>query len=111
MTLTPLAADGTIAGAATEFSSETAASARVQAAATQCWQTSKRTTTVNAVGVGLFDIWVEGTWCDVATGGTSSATFNRSWSTIGTVGRRDAGQMYKGALANNGSVLPWGSAR
>ncbi len=28
--------------------------------------------------------------------------FDRSWSTIGTIGWRDAGQMYGGALASNG---------
>jgi len=61
-----------------------------------CWGTWAKNTQWAAAGNAIFDTFTEGTWC--ANGSTvTSATFNRSWSSIAAVGWRDAGQVGRGS--------------
>lgn len=105
VTLVALDADGESADVARSnartFDSFASAEAAIQRAGAGCYAGNGRTTVVNGFGVGLFDTWVEGKWCGNGVS-TSSATFLRSWATVGVVGWRDAGQKDKGAGVNRG---------
>jgi hypothetical protein len=72
---------------------------------TGCWSAYTIAREHNNFGVALWETYNEGSWC--ASGSTvTSATFSRSWATIGVVGWRDEGMIGHGAgvVSNQGRV-------
>lgn len=58
------------------------------------------------MNIALYDIDTEGSWSGNGTSATS-ASFSRSWSTIGVIGWRDAGQIDKGSGVVGGQARIW----
>ncbi|MCK2037296.1 hypothetical protein KZC51_14270 [Microbacterium sp. SSW1-49] len=109
VTLTPLDARSAAAVKSGTVGSDYASMAEAQsavAAASGCWGGYVRRTAYSAANIGLYDIHTEGKWCGNGTRATS-ATFSRSWSTIGVIGWRDAGQIDKGAGVYGGQARIW----
>ncbi len=109
VTVTPLDAssaaaldEGTVSS---EYASTEAAQTAV-AAAKGCYGGYVKRTAYSAVNIALYDIYTEGSWCSNGSSVTS-ASFSRSWSTIGVIGWRDAGQIGKGSGVVSGQARIW----
>ena len=75
-----------------------------------CWATYVKRTVKNNFNAGLFDVYVEGSWCSNGTKVTSTS-FARTWSTIGTIGWKDKGQIGKGNGIAGGEGRIWGQRK
>ncbi|PJI53386.1 hypothetical protein CTI14_29200 [Methylobacterium radiotolerans] len=87
------------------YGSLESASAAV-ARASGCFGGHVRRTAYSSVNIALWDMCTEGKWCGNGKTATS-ASFSRSWTTIGTIGWRDAGQIGKGAGVVSGQARIW----
>lgn len=80
------------------------------AASKKCYAGFAKFTAVAALGYALWDTFTEGKFCGNGARVTS-ATFNRSWSSISSLGWRDTGQIGKGAGVVNGQARIWSQRR
>lgn len=109
VSLTPLDSGSTEAlrsGAVDSTYASTEDAQAAVAAASGCWGGYVKRTAYSAVNIGLYDVYTEGTWCGNGTSATS-ASFSRSWSTIGVIGWRDGGQLAKGSGVVSGQARIW----
>lgn len=107
--LTPLDPASSIAsdsGAVQQTYKDAGEAQAAVAAAAGCWATYVKGTYVSTLGVALWDNYTEGKWCGNGQK-TTSASFSRSWVTVGVIGWRDEGLIDKGAGVAGGQGRIW----
>jgi hypothetical protein len=113
VTLTPAddAARAAVASGAVKTRYDSVDAGQTDTATTSgCWGSYARYTEKAALGNSLWDTYTEGGWC--TNGSTvTSATFNRSWSTVAAVGWRDGGQLGKGSGIVSNQARIWSQRR
>ncbi|MDO5633871.1 MAG: hypothetical protein Q4G34_03225 [Micrococcus sp.] len=109
--LTPLDANGHPTGEVQTFDSlDDALSVTTSSTARRCWSAVTTWTGRALMGNALFDTHTEGTWCS-QNGRVVSAQFRRSWTTIGAIGWRDAGEIARGSGISGGEARIWAQRR